>query len=47
MLGLAEQRLQPRNFNIWFSDNQGEVSDQRGWQLERQLATENVDALTN
>mgnify|MGYP001157304882 FL=1 len=47
MLGLAEQRLQPRNFNIWFSDNQGDVSDQRGWQLEGQLVTENVDALTN
>ena len=47
MLGLAEQGSRPRSFNIWLNNNQDEVADQRGWQLERQLATENVDALAN
>jgi len=47
MLGLAEQPLQPRSFNIWFANNQDELADGRGWQLERKLATENVDALAN
>ena len=47
MMGLAEQILRPRSFNIWLTTNQEEVVDRRGWELERRLAAENFDAMVN